>query len=61
MLRKLGPSIQWVHSYRTADKLYCIYIAANESEIRQHAAESGFPANKVSRVVSIVDPTSAEK
>ncbi|HZQ91502.1 MAG TPA: DUF4242 domain-containing protein [Terriglobales bacterium] len=61
VLRKLGPSIQWVHSYRTADKLYCIYIAANESEIRQHAAESGFPANKVSRVVSIVDPTSAEK
>lgn len=60
VLRKMGPEIQWVHSYVTGDKIYCVYIAPNEEMIRKHAVEGGFPANSVSRVSSIIDPTTAE-
>jgi hypothetical protein len=60
VLRKLGPEIQWVHSYATGDKIYCVYIAANEQLVREHAAQGGFPANSVAEVTSIIDPTTAE-
>ena len=60
VLRNLGPSIQWVHSYVTGDKIYCIYIAPNEELVREHAAQGGFPANRVSEVTTIIDPTTAE-
>ena len=60
VLRNLGPEIQWVHSYVTADKIYCVYIAPNEELVREHASQGGFPANKVSEVKSIIDPTTAE-
>lgn len=60
VLRKMGPEIQWVNSYVTGDKIYCVYIAPNEEMIRKHAVEGGFPANSVSRVSSIIDPTTAE-
>jgi hypothetical protein len=60
VLRDLGPSIQWLHSYVTGDKIYCIYIAPTEEMVREHAAQGGFPANRISRVTSIIDPTSAE-
>ena len=60
VLRELGPEIQWVHSYVTDDKIYCIYRAPNEDIIRQHATRGGFPANKISRVRSMIDPTTAE-
>jgi hypothetical protein len=60
VLRKLGPEIQWVHSYVTGDKIYCVYIAANEQLVRQHASQGGFPANSVAEVKSIIDPTTAE-
>lgn len=60
VLRKLGPEIQWVHSYVTKDKIYCIYNAPNEEMVREHARQGGFPANKVSEVKTIIDPTTAE-
>ena len=60
VLSNLGPQIQWVHSYVTADKIYCIYNAPNEEMVREHAKLGGFPANVVSRVTSIIDPTTAE-
>ena len=60
ILKDLGPSIQWLHSYVTGDKIYCIYIAPNEELVREHAAQGGFPANRISRITSIIDPTSAE-
>lgn len=60
VLRKLGPEIQWVHSYVTGDKIYCIYIAPNEQLVREHARQGGFPANSVTEVKSIIDPTTAE-
>ncbi len=60
VLDQLGPQIQWVHSYVTADKIYCVYIAPNEAMVREHAKQGGFPANSVSEVKSIIDPTSAE-
>lgn len=60
VLKNLGPQIQWVHSYVTDDKIYCIYNAPNEDIVRQHAIEGGFPANRISRVTSIIDPTTAE-
>jgi hypothetical protein len=60
VLNNLGPQIQWVESYVTDDKLYCIYISPNEALIRKHAEEGGFPANTVSEVKRIIDPTSAE-
>jgi hypothetical protein len=60
VLRKLGPEIQWVHSYVTQDKIYCIYIAPNEALIREHATHGGFPANRISEISSMIDPTTAE-
>jgi hypothetical protein len=60
VLRKLGPEIQWVHSYVTGDKIYCIYNAANEDLVREHAKQGGFPANSVEQVKCIIDPTTAE-
>ena len=60
VLRELGPEINWVHSYVTDDKIYCVYIAPNEELIREHAQKGGFPANRVSAVGSIIDPTTAE-
>jgi len=59
-LEKMGPSIQWVESYVTADKLYCIYIAPNEDAVREHASRGGFPANKISAIKRMIDPTTAE-
>ena len=60
VIRELGPDIQWVHSYVTDDKIYCVYRAADEDIIREHAERGGFPANRISRVVSMIDPTTAE-
>lgn len=60
VLSKMGPQIQWVNSYVTGDKIYCIYIAPNETMVREHAAQGGFPANSVSEVAAIIDPTTAE-
>ncbi len=60
VLQKLGPEIQWVHSYVTGDKVYCVYIAPSEDLIREHAAQGGFPANRISEVKTIIDPTTAE-
>ena len=60
VLRNLGPQIQWVQSYVTADKLYCIYIAPNEEIIRVHAQQGGFPANRISEIRTMIDPTTAE-
>jgi hypothetical protein len=60
VLSSLGPSIQWLHSYVTADKIYCVYHATDEGLVRRHAELGGFPANKISRVAGIIDPTSAE-
>jgi Nickel responsive protein SCO4226-like len=60
VLRNLGPEIQWVHSYVTADKIYCVYIAPNAEIIREHARQGGFPANRVEEVQTVIDPTTAE-
>jgi hypothetical protein len=60
VLQNLGPEIQWVHSYVTDDKIYCVYIAPNEEMVKEHAKQGGFPANRVSEVKQIIDPTSAE-
>ncbi|MEE8472714.1 MAG: DUF4242 domain-containing protein [Dehalococcoidia bacterium] len=60
VLEKLGPQIQWLQSYVTDDKLYCVYIAPNEEMVREHARQGGFPANRVSQVRTIIDPTTAE-
>lgn len=60
VLRDLGPDIQWVQSYVTADKIYCIYRAPSEALIRQHAETAGFPANAISEVKAVIDPTTAE-
>ena len=60
VLRNLGPQIQWVQSYVTPDKIYCIYISPNEDLIRKHAAEGGFPANRISEIKTIIDPTTSE-
>jgi hypothetical protein len=60
VLRELGPEIQWVHSYVTDDKIYCIYRAPSEDLIRQHAETAGFPANSISQVRNVIDPTTAE-
>ena len=54
------PQVQWLHSYVTDDKIYCVYIAPNEDAVRQHAQQGGFPANRVSAIRRIIDPTSAE-
>jgi hypothetical protein len=60
VLRNLGPQIQWLHSYVTGDKIYCIYIAPNEEMIREHARQGGFPANRVSEIRTVIDPTTSE-
>lgn len=60
VLQSMGPDIQWVQSYVTDDKVYCVYIAPNEEMVREHASQGGFPANKVSRIGTIIDPTTAE-
>ncbi|HTB98738.1 MAG TPA: DUF4242 domain-containing protein [Terracidiphilus sp.] len=60
VLHKLGSEIQWVHSYVTDDKIYCIYNAPNEEMVREHAKQGGFPANSVAQVRAIIDPTTAE-
>ena len=60
VIRKLGPEIQWIESFVTADKLYCVYLAPNEELIREHARIGGFPANRISQVQRMIDPTTAE-
>jgi Protein of unknown function (DUF4242) len=60
VLREMGPQIQWIESFVTADRLYCVYIAPNEDAIREHARIGGFPANRVSEVTTMIDPTTAE-
>lgn len=60
VLQELGPKIQWVHSYVTDDKIYCIYIAPNEKMVRDHALQGGFPANRICAISKIIDPTTAE-
>lgn len=59
-LQQLGPQIQWVESFVTGDKIYCVYIAPNEKMVREHAQRGGFPANRISEVKTIIDPTTAE-
>ena len=60
VLREMGPEIQWVESFVTADKIYCVYVAPNEAMIREHADKGGFPANRISQVAAVIDPTTAE-
>ncbi|HTV13111.1 MAG TPA: DUF4242 domain-containing protein [Acidobacteriaceae bacterium] len=60
VLRELGPQVQWVHSYVTDDKIYCIYIAPDEAAVKKHAEMGGFPANRISQIRSTIDPTTAE-
>ena len=60
VLKELGPQIQWLESYVTDDKIYCVYIAPNEDMIREHATRGGFPANRISEIKTIIDPTTAE-
>ncbi len=60
VLRNMGPQIQWVHSYVTGDKIYCVYIAPNKDMILEHAKQGGFPANSVNEVVTMIDPTTSE-
>ena len=60
VLGELGSSIQWLQSYVTADTIHCVYIAPNEDLVREHARQGGFPANRVMRVVTVIDPTTAE-
>lgn len=60
VLSKMGSEIQWLQSYVTTDKIYCVYIAPNEEMVREHAKQGGFPANSVSQVATIIDPTTAE-
>jgi hypothetical protein len=60
VLQNLGPQIQWLQSYVTSDKIYCVYIAPNEEMIREHASQGGFPANRISEIKTMIDPTTAE-
>ncbi len=60
VLNQMGPQIQWVQSYVTGDKIYCVYIAPNEEMVREHAQQGGFPANRVSEIKAVIDPTTAE-
>jgi hypothetical protein len=60
VLREMGPQIQWVHSYVTDDKIYCVYVAPDEEAVRKHAQQGGFPANRISQIRSVIDPTTAE-
>ncbi|MGC2210270.1 MAG: DUF4242 domain-containing protein [Candidatus Korobacteraceae bacterium] len=59
VLKEMGPQVQWVESYVTDDKIYCVYIAANEELVREHAKRGGFPANRISQVRTVIDPTTA--
>ena len=61
VLNQMGPQIQWVQSYVTDDKIYCVYIAPNEEMVREHARQGGFPANRISVIKSVIDPTTAEE
>ena len=61
VLRSMGPSIQWVESYVTDNKVYCVYMAESEAAIRKHAEQGGFPANRISEIRTMIDPTTAEK
>jgi hypothetical protein len=60
VLRDLGPKIQWVQSYVTENKIYCVYIAPSEEIVREHAMRGGFPANRISEIKRVIDPTTAE-
>ena len=60
VLQHMGPEIQWLQSFVTDDKIYCVYIAPDETTVREHAQKGGFPANNVARVLSVIDPTTAE-
>lgn len=60
VLQAMGPKIQWVHSYVTDNKIYCVYVAPDEETVRMHAQKGGFPANSVARVRSVIDPTTAD-
>ena len=60
VLRDMGPQVQWVESYVTGDKVYCVYIAPDEAAVREHATRGGFPANRVSEIKRMIDPTTAE-
>jgi len=60
VLRGMGAQIQWVQSYVSDDKIYCIYVAPDEDAVREHARQGGFPANRISRISSVIDPTTAE-
>jgi hypothetical protein len=60
VLQEMGPRIQWVQSYVTDDKIYCVYIAPDEETVRQHAQQGGFPANRISQIRSVIDPTTSE-
>jgi len=60
VLREMGPQIQWVQSYVTDDRIYCVYIAPDEESVRKHAQKGGFPANRISRVRTVIDPTTSE-
>ena len=61
VLKAMGPQIQWLESYVTGDKVYCVYISPNEEMIREHAKQGGFPANRISEIKSIIDPTTSEE
>lgn len=61
ILQNMGPQIQWVQSYVTDDKIYCVYIAPSEEMVREHAAQGGFPANRISEIRTVIDPTTAER
>jgi hypothetical protein len=60
VLREMGPQIQWIQSYVTDEKIYCVYIAPDEAAVRKHAQQGGFPANRISRIRAVIDPTTAE-
>ena len=60
VLKEMGSQVQWIQSYVTGDKVYCVYIAPNEEMVREHAKRGGFPANRVSTVTRVIDPTTAE-
>jgi len=60
ILRDMGPAIKWLHSYVTGDKIYCVYLAPDEETVREHARRGGFPANRVSAVRRLIDPSTAD-
>jgi hypothetical protein len=60
VLQNMGPKIQWLQSYVTDDKIYCVYIAPDEATVREHARQGGFPANSVAKVMTVIDPTTSE-